>query len=165
MDILISSTSQVLWHHMYVGSLLTIKYYMNDRINFYHLLPFLPSLYSTRPHYLSGPHFPYLKSQEGEFGDFSFPFISTIWVLCLVRKGVFHYTGSSFTLWLKLKGRNKETRNGKITISPAPPKKIIVRLEGTLDREALDQGPSMFCVRDKTFVFLKSKNVMFFSIV
>ena len=49
---------------------------------------------------------------------------------------------------------------------PSPPaKKIIVRLEGTLDREALDQGPSTFCVQDKMFVFLKSKSVMFFSTV
>ena len=39
------------------------------------------------------------------------------------------------------------------------------RLEGTLDRDALDQGSSTFCVQDKMFVFLKSKNVMLFSIV
>ena len=43
-------------------------------VYFHHLLPFLPSLYSTRPLYLSGPHFLYLKSQEGEFGGFSFHF-------------------------------------------------------------------------------------------
>ena len=39
------------------------------------------------------------------------------------------------------------------------------RLEGTLDRDALDQGSSTFCVQDKMSVFLKSKNVMLFSIV
>ena len=44
-------------------------------------------------------------------------------------------------------------------------KKKKKRLEGTLDKDALDQGSSTFCVQDKMFVFLKSKNVMLFSIV